>query len=290
MKKQNGKKSDKAKLAKGAEDIKKAEKEKASLEPVVIPESTRPIKDISADRVTLLEGHIGLKLAEDTPIEENLRILEWTTQLSDHVGFMIGDVLNFGSTKWGNKYKAAVNQTGLAYTTLANYASVAKAVPAGKRVAALSFSHYQIIQGLLTEPKVIDLVEKVGKEVTAGSKITKAELRIKALKVAPRKKKTPKKVTSGKHKRKSKQPELPPYVPPQEQQSILDALEKDLSKINAKIQTTVVDLSNIGKDTKSTVLNLLCELDNKEKQRWLKLLDPIFSLYNTVDRITSSYT
>src|SRR5262249_35971098 len=96
------KKADNAKLAKGAAKIKKAQKEakkaeeKPAPEPVEIPESTRPLEEIVRDRVTVLPGNIGLKLADDTPIEESLRILDWTTALSDHVGFMIGDVLNFG--------------------------------------------------------------------------------------------------------------------------------------------------------------------------------------------------
>jgi len=112
-------KSDKAKLAKGAEAIHKAEKqakdEEAKLAPLVaIPESTRPIQDIIADRVTVLPGNIGLKLADNTPIEESLRILDWTTQMPDHVGFMIGDVLNFGQHKFGHKYTVALNQTGRA--------------------------------------------------------------------------------------------------------------------------------------------------------------------------------
>src|SRR5207245_7666187 len=129
-------KTNKAKLAKGAKKIRKAEKEarKATatkpelkngkgnkakqvaapipVEPVVIPESTKPIQDILDKRVKIFPGHTGLKLADDTPIEETLRILDWTTQMSDHVGFMIGDVINFGEAQWGEKYTAALNQTG----------------------------------------------------------------------------------------------------------------------------------------------------------------------------------
>ena len=73
-------------------------------ESIVIPESTRPIQDIIRDRVTVLPGHIGLEIADNTPIEESLLILDWTMQMSDHVGFMIGDVLNFSEKKWGDKY------------------------------------------------------------------------------------------------------------------------------------------------------------------------------------------
>ena len=92
--------ADRAKLGAGANEIRQAQKEmkKASKagkpESIVIPESTRPIQDIIRDRVTVLPGHIGLEIADNTPIEESLLILDWTMQMSDHVGFMIGDVLN----------------------------------------------------------------------------------------------------------------------------------------------------------------------------------------------------
>jgi hypothetical protein len=154
QKRSKSKKSDKEQIDAGAEEIRQAKKEAkaakekrtkkkteaALLEPVVIPASTRPIQEILADHVTVLPGHIGLKLSDDTPIEESLRILDWTTTLSDHVGFLIGDVINYGDTKWGEKYAAALNQTGRAYTTLVTYARTAKKIPIESREAALSFS------------------------------------------------------------------------------------------------------------------------------------------------------
>ena len=80
-----------------------------------IPESTRPIPDIIREHVTVLPGHIGLKLSNNTPIEESLSILDWTTTLSEHCRFMIGDVVNFGFTKFGvKKYERALHQTGRA--------------------------------------------------------------------------------------------------------------------------------------------------------------------------------
>src|SRR5438445_7089116 len=215
-------KSVKDKLTDGAADIRRAEKEAkeapkttkkkaelAILPLVKIPPLTRPIEEIIKDqeRVKVLDGSIGLKIADDTPIEENLAILKWATTMSNHVGFMIGDVLLAGEANkvYGHEYDRALAQTGYALTTLQICKSVAKSVPHNKRIAALSFSHYENIQGLLTEPKVIELVEKIGKEVSAGrKKITKAELRIKALEVAPKKKKALKKATSGKGKKGKK--------------------------------------------------------------------------------------
>jgi hypothetical protein len=77
--------------------LEKGAKAEAALT-VVIPKVTRPIQEILKDRVIVLDGHIGLKLADDTPIEENFAVLDHVTGMSDHVGFMIGDVLLAGES------------------------------------------------------------------------------------------------------------------------------------------------------------------------------------------------
>lgn len=295
------KKADDAKLAKGAAKIQKAQKEKTAkrvkkkpetappLEPVVIPESTRPIQDIIRERVTVLDGHIGLKLADDTPLEESLRILDWTTTMSDHVGFMVGDVLNFGEKKFGEKYKAALIQTGRAYTTLRRYSSVAAQFPPEQRVAKLSFSHHKELVALELQTRnevLLELKEKAEK----GSLPSKEELRIKVQKLTPKKKKTPKKVTSGKKgKTKKVKPEPPPYEPTKEEQSVLDSIEGQLIAVaqGFKQRVTRSDGATTLSDGKPrTAVYVVLECDNKEKKRWLDLLWPLFNAYNTIDRCT----
>jgi hypothetical protein len=301
------KKSDKQRLAAGAEEIRKAEKHvKAEAtrvkrlkrqfepvatppEPVVIPESTRDIKEILKDHVTVLPGSIGLKINNATPIEESLRVLDWTTTLSKHVGFMIGDVIIHGESKWGQKYTAALNQTGRKQATLEHYVSVARRIPPENRQASLSFEHHREIAKLGAGSKVEEVLKEEGAKAEKGLAITRKDLRYKIQKLTPRKKKKEAKPSKGKGKGKGKKAksEPPPYEPTPEQQSILDELEQNLGVINDTIKSTVVVLPNIhGEDNKSNLLHLLCALDNKEKQRWLKLLEPVFYLYNTVERLT----
>jgi hypothetical protein len=271
MKKISSKNGDKGELAKGAEEIRKAQKEargeKTELGPLVIPDSARPIEDILRDRVTVLDGHIGLKLAEDTPIEESLRVLDWTTQLSDHVGFMIGDVLNFGHTKWGEKYTAALNQTGRARSTLRQYASVAARIPPGQRKACLTFWHHELIVRT-SEP--IKLLEETAKQAEKGEPPTIQQLRETVKKLTPRK---PKKPTSGKGKKRKTKPEPPPYVPDAEEQSKLDAAEDALNQAASQV-------------TSLKMHKLVFKLDNTEKQRWLAFTEPIVDFYNAVERVT----
>src|SRR5881394_1396570 len=211
----NGKKNTaKSKLAAGAAEIRKAEKEakEKAAEPVVIPASTRPIEDIVRERVTLLPGHIGMKLADDTPIEEALRVLDWTNTLADHVGFMIGDVLNFGEAKWGEKYTQALAQTGRAMSTLKGYSEAARRIPFANRVASLSFTHHREILRIGDDTKIATVLKEVGKQADEGHAPSTKELRFKVQKLMPRKKKTPKgPPTSGKGKKGKAKKEAPPY-------------------------------------------------------------------------------
>ncbi|SRR6266478_42093 len=271
----------KAKLAAGAAKIRKLEKAKKGgkkadppkVEPVVIPESTRPIEEIIKERVTVLPGSIGLKIADNTPIEESLRVLDWTTTLSNHVGFMIGDVLNFGMAKFGEKYKAALNQTGRAYSTLAGYAETARRIPASNRMAALTFTHHREILRIGNDEKIATVLREVGAQAEKGNAPTTKELRNKVQKLTPRKKKAPKKATSGKGKKGKSKPEAPPYEPNAEEQSKLDAGEDALSAASDAIKS-------------GGVFKIAAKLDNKEKRRWLALAEPIVVFYNALDRVT----
>ncbi len=269
------KKSAKSKLSAGADEIKKAQAElaKAKPEPVVLAPLTQSVQEILRDRVTILDGSIGLELSPDTTIEESLAVLDWTTQLNAHSGFMIGDVLNFGNTKFGEKYTVALNQTNRALSTLKGYAEAARRIPADKRVASLSFTHHREILRL-PDDKMDAVLTEVGKKADKGEAPSTKELRFKIQKLTPKKKKTPKKATSGKGAKKGKdKPAPPPYVPDADEQSKLDSAEEQLTTAAESIK-------------ESKLFTIVGKLDNKEKTRWLKMVEPIVVFYNAVDRVT----
>jgi hypothetical protein len=269
-------KEDKDKLAKGAAAIKKeaaaVEAKAKAAEPLVIPKSTRDIKEIVQERVTVLPGSIGVKLADDTPLEEVLRIMDWATTMSDHVGFMIGDIINFGSVKWGDKYRQAMEQTGRAYSTLAGYAETARRFPAAKRQANLSFTHHREIMRLNDDEKIAKVLKEVSEGAEKdGKAISTKIIREKVMKLTPRKVKKPKKITSGKGKKGGKKKELPPpYKPTEAEQAKLDEAE--------------IALEESSKMIKAGMYQLVSKLDNKEKLRWLKLTEPFVTFYNLVDK------
>src|SRR5438132_1800741 len=253
MKKKPNKKLDNAKLAKGAAKIRKLRKEKNGkgkkakkvtappLDPVVIPESTRDIKEILAERVTVLPGSIGLRIADNTPIEESLRVLDWTTTLASHVGFMIGDVLLFSDAKWGEMYKAAINQTGRAYSTLQKYKNVAHSIPPERRIAALTFSHHKGIVPL-EEQKRWEVLKQLQDAADKGQLPTKDELRHKVQKLTPRKKKEPKRTTTGKVSKRKSKPEPPPYEPSAEEQAKLDSVEDKALEFQSRQRNALLQI------------------------------------------------
>jgi hypothetical protein len=263
------KKSVKQQLADGADEIHKAQEEAA---PLVVPKATREQEDVIRDRVTVLPGHVGLKIADDTPIEESMQILDWTTQMSEHIGFCVGDVLNFGESKWGEKYAAALNRTGRSYNTLVVYARVAKRIPAEKRLSTLTFSHYVE----LTKLADVGEIEKVAKEVAkpavkGGDPLPVKEVRDRVKKLLPKKEK---KVKADKpKKKKAPKPEPPPYEPTEEEQSKMDVAETALGEANDAIKS-------------GGVFKIVGKCDNGEKKRWLKLLEPLKDFYYNLDRIT----
>lgn len=83
--------------------------------------------------------------------------LEWD-ELGRHlvsvekgVQFCMGDWLNFGEKKFGEKYSDALSLTGACYQTLRDYAWVASNVPLSARADKLSWRHHREVAKL--EPK-----------------------------------------------------------------------------------------------------------------------------------------
>lgn len=281
-KKAGKKKSAKTDAPVSAAEMKKLEQDAKKPEtppepPLEIPELTRTISEILQDRVQIAPGHIGLTMAEETPIEEHLAVLDYTTSLSDHVGFMIGDVLNNGAVKWGEKYKEALDRTNRKLSTLKGYAEASRRIPIDKRVAALSFSHHREVLRLPDEKmeKLLTDLEKES-EKKDGKIPQVRELRVTIEKMKPRKK--PKRVTSGKHgKGKGKVVELPPYEPTDAERELMDEAELAVEE-TAKL---------LKPDNK--LFKALVQMDNKTKQRWLSKLDNIVLFFKALEIKTGTY-
>lgn len=88
---------------------------------------------------------------------QDLSFDEWNTlgmklsPLGRSIGFIIGDWINFGDGRYGEKYEEALAKTGIPYQTLANYAYVARRVEFSCRQENLGFEHHAVVAKLKTE-------------------------------------------------------------------------------------------------------------------------------------------
>jgi hypothetical protein len=94
---------------------------------------------------------VGLQFNHDIEYDQWLRLMATLQQLSDAFQFAIGDALNYGQKRYGEKYAQAMDATGCAYQSLANWSWVASNVPINNRVAGLSWTHHRVVARVGTE-------------------------------------------------------------------------------------------------------------------------------------------
>jgi hypothetical protein len=87
----------------------------------------------------------------------DLGLREWLLQgrrlgaLGRGVGWWIGDWLNYGNSRYGERYARAARVTGYDRQTLMNMVYVSSRFPAARRRTALSWSHHAEIAALTVE-------------------------------------------------------------------------------------------------------------------------------------------
>lgn len=91
--------------------------------------------------------------------------------LHQATGFLIGDYLLYGEHTYGEKYAQAALLLGLSPQTCANYQSISKRVPPGRRRPGVSFSIHGEVASLPPEQQVEWL------EIAAKEGLTKQEVR-----------------------------------------------------------------------------------------------------------------
>lgn len=86
-----------------------------------------------------------LRLPPDITYEEYEALAAMFGRLKRTTSWLIGDLILYGDAVYGEKYTQAIELTGLAPSTLANYASVCKHIPPSRRRPGVSFSlHYEV--------------------------------------------------------------------------------------------------------------------------------------------------
>ncbi len=90
----------------------------------------------------------GLQMAEGTTFDEWLAMGETLKRMDRAVQWWIGDWLNIGESNYGEMYAQAVDETGAAYQTLANYKWVAAAIEFSRRRESVKFGVHAEIASL----------------------------------------------------------------------------------------------------------------------------------------------
>ncbi|ONI76413.1 hypothetical protein ALI144C_35400 [Actinosynnema sp. ALI-1.44] len=89
-----------------------------------------------------------LALPARMPLDEWRRIGRQIFTISDSSGWWLGDWLIYGQSEYPDRYKRAIDETGLDYQTLRNYAWVARKFPHERRRETLSFQHHAELASL----------------------------------------------------------------------------------------------------------------------------------------------
>ena len=87
----------------------------------------------------------GLIITEDLTFEEWQALGNQITPVAKSIGFIVGDWINYGDGRYGEKYTEALRLTGLSLATLQEYAYVARRVETSVRTEVLDFSHHKVI-------------------------------------------------------------------------------------------------------------------------------------------------
>jgi hypothetical protein len=101
--------------------------------------------------------------------KDELSFEEWDTlgqklgEVGKSIGFIIGDWINYGEGRYGDKYEESLARTGLAYTTLAHYSYVARKIQFCLRKQNLDYSVHATVAKLKTDDEKqhwLDMAEK----------------------------------------------------------------------------------------------------------------------------------
>jgi len=111
---------------------------------------------------------VGITFSADIDFDQWYRLMMTLQRLETAFQFGIGDVLNYGSIKYGEKYSQAMSATGYAYQSLANWAWVSKSIPIENRMSGLSWTHHRIAASLPVDQQVGALSMAMRDDMSVG--------------------------------------------------------------------------------------------------------------------------
>lgn len=102
-----------------------------------------PILAIKSKKYTI--SRAGLDIHAELTFEEWQALGIELAPVAKSIGFIIGDWINYGDGRYGEKYTEALKLTGLSLATLQEYAYVARRVETSVRTEVLDFTHHKVV-------------------------------------------------------------------------------------------------------------------------------------------------
>ena len=93
----------------------------------------------------------GIQFSDELDFDEWDALGQKLSEIGKSIGFIIGDWINYGEGRYSEKYEESLARTGLAYTTLAHYAYVARKVQFCLRKQNLDYSLHATVAKLKTD-------------------------------------------------------------------------------------------------------------------------------------------
>lgn len=101
-----------------------------------------------SDGSQVLTTRVGLRFPKSMEYQSWERAGHQLTRIVDTSAWCLGDWVVYGETHFAERYRHAVDATGLDYGTLRNYASVARRIPLSRRRDTVSFQHHAEVVSL----------------------------------------------------------------------------------------------------------------------------------------------
>lgn len=111
----------------------------------------------------------GLSFTGDLSFDQWEVLLNRLYTMNGAIQWMLGDALNYGNARYGEKYSQALESTKLTYSALANFSWVARSVPPENRNPNLSWTHHRAVSKLDVEEQKRLLEEAERKEWTVDT-------------------------------------------------------------------------------------------------------------------------
>jgi hypothetical protein len=105
--------------------------------------NTLPILAIKSRKFTITRT--GLDIKGELTFDEWQALGNELAPVAKSIGFIVGDWINYGAGRYGEKYTEALRLTGLSLPTLQEYAYVARRVETSVRTEVLDYTHHKLV-------------------------------------------------------------------------------------------------------------------------------------------------